>query len=325
MLISVIMPTFHQDRYISESIRSVLNQTHKNLELIIVPVYGDDLTLRKIKKFNDPRIRVILSNYAMITHQMNLGSFAAQGKYTTYVGSDDVMFNDGLEKVATVAKDKSAVLVRGNFYTSDANLENLKKYTPAQGLMTDNTLVKRKEHLNYLPLEFSKGKWRTENVWQKMLAEPKYKERIFYLPDFLMIYRQHGKSIHKKITASQHRFCSVTIGDNPDLKYFQKILGIKKINSKPTDDQFCTYITEPSVFLNNQSNFRFKRVITHWDQSNIDQLEPFLVLSNIYNITHDHRIYDILSSKNTPNCKIFTKELEIIDYVGQDTYMGLQV
>ena len=52
-LVSVIMPTYNQGEFIGQAIESVLNQTYKNLELIIIDNYSVDGTEKIISKFND--------------------------------------------------------------------------------------------------------------------------------------------------------------------------------------------------------------------------------------------------------------------------------
>ena len=60
-LVSVNMVSFNSEKYIAESIQSILNQTYKNFELIIVNDGSTDNTLREINNFNDSRI-VIINN-----------------------------------------------------------------------------------------------------------------------------------------------------------------------------------------------------------------------------------------------------------------------
>ena len=61
--VSVIMSAYNSDKYIAESIKSILNQTLKSLELIIIDDASKDNTLNIIKKFSkiDTRIRLILN------------------------------------------------------------------------------------------------------------------------------------------------------------------------------------------------------------------------------------------------------------------------
>jgi glycosyltransferase involved in cell wall biosynthesis len=97
--ISVIIPTYNRAYIITKSIYSVLNQTYKNLELLIIDDNSKDNTKQIIEKINDHRIKYIKlkknmgSNYAR-----NLGIKKARGTYITFQDSDDIYLKDKLEK-----------------------------------------------------------------------------------------------------------------------------------------------------------------------------------------------------------------------------------
>ncbi|ELA8731790.1 glycosyltransferase family 2 protein, partial [Morganella morganii] len=61
-LISVIMPAYNAEKYISDSIDSVLNQSIQNFELIIIDDNSQDNTTNIINKYNDPRIVLIINS-----------------------------------------------------------------------------------------------------------------------------------------------------------------------------------------------------------------------------------------------------------------------
>jgi Glycosyltransferases involved in cell wall biogenesis len=65
-LVSVVMPAYNAEKYIGEAIQSVLNQTYRNFELIIVDDGSTDKTWEKIQSYNDSRITAI-------RHQQNKG------------------------------------------------------------------------------------------------------------------------------------------------------------------------------------------------------------------------------------------------------------
>ena len=90
-LVSIIMPSWNTDRFIAESIRSVLDQTYHNWELLIVDDCSTDNTDTIIATFKDPRIKYF-------KNEMNLGAALtrnralreAQGEWIAFLDSDDL-------------------------------------------------------------------------------------------------------------------------------------------------------------------------------------------------------------------------------------------
>ncbi|WP_244834814.1 glycosyltransferase family 2 protein [Clostridium sp. BJN0001] len=90
--VSVIMPVFNAEKYLEESIKSVLNQTYKNFEFIIINDGSTDSSLSIINKFKsmDNRIRVIDQKNNGIVYSLNKGISTAKGKYIARMDADDI-------------------------------------------------------------------------------------------------------------------------------------------------------------------------------------------------------------------------------------------
>lgn len=97
-LVSVIMPAYNAEKYIAEAIQSVLNQTYKQLELVIVEDCSQDSTLKVIQSYHDTRI-VLLRNEVNkgISFSTNRGLDAARGKYIALLDDDDVAMPERLQ------------------------------------------------------------------------------------------------------------------------------------------------------------------------------------------------------------------------------------
>jgi len=99
-LVSVIMPTYNHAKFIGKAIGSVLNQTHKNLELIIIDNYSVDNTEEIVKSFNDQRIKYIkFMNNGVIAASRNNGLKIAKGEWACFLDSDDWWYPKKLETV----------------------------------------------------------------------------------------------------------------------------------------------------------------------------------------------------------------------------------
>ena len=78
-LISVIIPAFNSEKTIFETIESVLNQTWKNLELIVINDGSQDSTLVIITSIKDPRLKVFSYTNGGVAVSRNRGSSHAEG------------------------------------------------------------------------------------------------------------------------------------------------------------------------------------------------------------------------------------------------------
>ncbi|MTC44403.1 glycosyltransferase [Providencia sp. wls1922] len=97
-LVSIIMPCYNAEQYIKESINSVINQTYKNFELIIVDDLSTDRSIDIIKSFNDDRIKLIqLTQNGGAGVARNTGIEAACGRFIAFLDSDDLWRPNKLE------------------------------------------------------------------------------------------------------------------------------------------------------------------------------------------------------------------------------------
>ena len=98
-LVSILMPVYNSEKYLREAIKSILNQTFTNFELIIINDGSTDNSLKIIKSFKDNRIKIIKNkgNLGLIK-TLNKGIDLAQGKYIARMDADDIAMPKRLEK-----------------------------------------------------------------------------------------------------------------------------------------------------------------------------------------------------------------------------------
>jgi glycosyltransferase involved in cell wall biosynthesis len=113
--ISIIIPTYNCGSVVSFAIASVLNQTYSDFEIVIIDGLSEDNTVGTVNNFNDSRIKVYSEKDGGIYDAMNKGINRARGKWTYFLGSDDLLFdNFTLQKVSESLNDTEAKLVYGN-------------------------------------------------------------------------------------------------------------------------------------------------------------------------------------------------------------------
>ncbi|GAA65000.1 hypothetical protein P20311_2804 [Pseudoalteromonas sp. BSi20311] len=109
-LVSIIMPSYNAEKFIRESINSVLEQTYQNWELLITDDVSKDNTVSIVKQYtkNDPRIRLVeQSDNGGAGLARNDSISRAKGKYIAFLDSDDLWVPEKLHKqISFMQKNK---------------------------------------------------------------------------------------------------------------------------------------------------------------------------------------------------------------------------
>lgn len=98
-LVSVIIPTYNRAHLLDFSVKSVLNQTLSDFELLIIDDGSTDETRKKVFSFADDRIKYIPKANAGVASARNVGLNAAQGAYVAFLDDDDRWPNNYLERM----------------------------------------------------------------------------------------------------------------------------------------------------------------------------------------------------------------------------------
>jgi glycosyltransferase involved in cell wall biosynthesis len=96
---SIIVPSYNQGSFIVQTINSILNQSYKNVEILVVDGGSTDSTIDELKKFGS-KISWISERDRGQTHAINKGLALAHGNIITFINSDDYYLDGTLEKVA---------------------------------------------------------------------------------------------------------------------------------------------------------------------------------------------------------------------------------
>ncbi|WP_051204925.1 CDP-glycerol glycerophosphotransferase family protein [Butyrivibrio sp. VCD2006] len=116
--VSIVMPSYNVSEFIDECLKSVIKQTFKNIEIIIVDDESTDDTVSKIRKYmeKDKRISLIEQKHSNAGDARNRGLEAAKGKYVIFWDTDDFFELDAIEKMYKQAEmDKADIcLCNGN-------------------------------------------------------------------------------------------------------------------------------------------------------------------------------------------------------------------
>lgn len=102
--ISIIIPTYNCERYISETIDSILSQTYKNIEVIVVDDGSNDRTAEIVSAYGEP-VRLILQINSGVCTARNRGISESVGEYICLMDHDDYWFPDKLSQQVELLKE----------------------------------------------------------------------------------------------------------------------------------------------------------------------------------------------------------------------------
>ncbi len=198
--VSVIIPVHNSRKYIEKCINSVINQTYKNLEIIIVDDNSIDNSVNIIKSIKDKRIKLIeLKENNGAAQARNKGIEVSTGEYICFLDSDDYWYNKKIEKQLKFIKNKAFIyseyLYLKNNKTHIAHVPKSLTYNQLlkNSAIFTSTVMLNMKYLNkedvYMP-NIKMGQ--DYGTWYKILK----KIGIAYgMQEVLSIYRVGNKSL----------------------------------------------------------------------------------------------------------------------------------
>lgn len=113
--ISVIMPVYNGEKYLSEAIKSILNQTESGFEFIIIDDGSTDNTKEIIDSISDSRIKYIKANHGGIVNALNLGIEVSSGVYIARMDADDISLQNRLKTQTEYLDQHADVAICGTW------------------------------------------------------------------------------------------------------------------------------------------------------------------------------------------------------------------
>ncbi|MBQ3469157.1 MAG: glycosyltransferase family 2 protein [Bacilli bacterium] len=115
--ISIIIPAYNSEKYIEETLKSIINQTYKNIEIIVIDDGSTDNTkkvIEKVKKNSAIPIQYHYQKNAGQSAARNKGVELVKSKYLSFIDSDDILKKDCIEKLyKAITKEKADISVCG--------------------------------------------------------------------------------------------------------------------------------------------------------------------------------------------------------------------
>lgn len=268
-LISVIVPVYKVEDYLEKCITSIINQTYKNLEIILVDDGSPDKCGEICDKFakKDKRIIVLHKKNGGLSDARNKGLEKATGKYVSFIDSDDFISSDYFEYLYKILNENDAdmsVILPYKFSTyesikTDEKKEKIEIYNSKEALITmlyqkkfDNAAwgkLYKKEIIENI--EFPVGK-----LYEDIGTTYKYilnSNKIVYSDRKIYYYLQRPDSIMgKPFRIKEMDYIDQTSILLEDMKKLQDIELIKAAESRYVNANF-------SVLLKIKKNEEFKK------------------------------------------------------------------
>ena len=226
-LVSIVMPAYNCEKYVVEAINSILAQTYRNWELLVLDDGSKDNTLRIIEEFSqkDSRIKALPNGKNIgVSATRNRGIELASGEWIAFLDSDDMWKPEKLEKqFEIVEKEAAEFIFTGSSYINEVGepykgiFEVPEKITYKklrnQNVISCSSVLVKKKYFEHIKME--KDEMHEDYaVWLRIL---KTGVTAFGVNEPLLIYRisRNSKSGNKmktvKMTYKVFRF----VGINP--------------------------------------------------------------------------------------------------------------
>ncbi len=137
---AVLLCAYNGESFIAEAIESILNQTYKDFEFIIVENCSTDNTWQIIKSYTDPRIKAFQTNFKQLSFNLNYGLMQTKAEYIARMDADDIAKPQRLERQIAYLEAHPDIDVLGTAYELLGNNDEGKIITlPA----TDKSIRRR--------------------------------------------------------------------------------------------------------------------------------------------------------------------------------------
>jgi glycosyltransferase involved in cell wall biosynthesis len=248
--ISVIMAIYNGERYLDESIRSILSQTFKDFEFIVINDASTDHSFEIIKKFakNDKRIKFLNNKENIgLTQSLNKGIKHAEGKYIARQDADDISLPDRLKKQFDfLEKNKNIILCGTNAVFIDENGYNLSQSNVPIHSIKIKRKLKKGNCLIHSSIIF-----RNKNIY--------YREKFKYSQDYdlylnILTMGCEIENLNEILVKSRFNFEAISFNKN----YQQKLFANKARNF---------YIQRLKMGKDDYDNFNLQKILNENDLS----------------------------------------------------------
>ncbi len=251
--ITVLMPVYNSRQYVGEAIESILMQTYRDFEFLIINDGSGDDSESIILSYKDPRIRYLKNDRNIgLPDTLNIGINSARGTYIARMDADDISLPDRLEKQVCFMNAHPEVGVCGTAYryfgdsttvqTLPSDYRQAFSHLSFTSALGHPTCMMRKDLLDEHHLRYENQYEYAADyaLWLKISRLA----RITSLPEVLLLYRWHNDNMSRYDPTRNRARGRV------------RSLWYEYVTGKPTDDRVDCYLANQAISL---GNFRLVR------------------------------------------------------------------
>jgi len=212
-LVTVLMPVYNGEKYLKRAIESILKQTFRDFEFLIIDDGSADKSAEIIKSFKDARIRLERNETNLgLIKTLNKGLGLAKGKYIARMDCDDISLPKRLSIQISFMEKHPKIGVCGSWVKIMGLKQEFvnrypQKHEEARAYLLFNTpfahpsVIIRKDTLEKHHLEYDENYKHAEDyeLWSRIINYAK----VSNIPKILLRYRTHDESVSKKNSSAQ--------------------------------------------------------------------------------------------------------------------------
>ena len=315
-LISVIVPVYNVEEYLEKCVNSIINQTYKNLEIILVDDGATDNSGKMCDEFakKDARIKVIHKENGGLSDARNFGLDVATGEYIAFVDSDDFLKDDFYEYLIELKNKTNSDIVECNFiraYEEELDIFNFPVIKEDAIITTSNVGA-----LKLLMSDDDEISTNSVVVWNKI-----YDKKLFDNIRF-----PKGKTHEDQFTTYRllAKSKSFTTSNQFKYGYFQrknsivnKTFNIKRFDTFEAFDNFLEY------FENNDYKDFKEKILRRYLKTAINFKKLILKLDTVEKIVLENKLTELFESKYKYAIE-FINENKIMFNDKKDIYIDLK-
>lgn len=318
-LISIVVPVYNVEKYIHRCISSIMNQTYKNIEMVLVDDGSSDKSPQICDSFarNDSRIKVVHKENGGVGAARNRGMNIAKGEYLCFVDGDDFLPLTAIENLYKGIKESNADMCCGCWAKISV------KYTTCNGHLERTVLSENKDDLMEI-MDYEEIKGPVAKLYKTNLIKSKglfFPEDIKISEDTIFVYQylQECDSIHI-INKNVYYYNRLSVGsattqyyDKFNLSSFLCIVEYAKNIIKTNENWHDLKLQQKIVnqyILTNQYIMFYK---------NADREEALSKLKETYLLFKDYIKVKTINENN----QLFQAFIDIHEYLQNNDFEGL--